>query len=125
MEVDKVVEEHLRHLEERLLQPEVRKTAKDIVELLSEDFIEFGSSGRIFHRDQIIEALRNEPEIQRSLTHFKTLVLAPGVVLATYRAIRQGSAEEQPEYSLRGSIWKLTEGRWCLLFHQGTLAREA
>jgi hypothetical protein len=123
MEVDKAVEDHLRHLEGRLLHPEVRKTDEDIVELLAEDFIEFESSGRIFHRDQIIEALRNEPEMQRALTNFKALVLAPDLVLATYRAIWHRAAEDQPEYSLRSSIWKLIDGRWCLLFHQGTLVK--
>jgi hypothetical protein len=44
MEADIAVEEHLRHLEERLLQPEMRKAAEAVAELLAEDFMEFGSS---------------------------------------------------------------------------------
>jgi len=124
MEVDKAVEEHLRYLEERLLQPDVRKAAEEITKLLAEEFIEFGSSGRIFQRAQIIESLQSEPTRQRSLTNFKTSLLAPGVILATYRVLRHGLTEEPPEYSLRSSIWKLIDGRWRMLFHQGTLARE-
>ncbi len=124
MEMDKSVEEHLRHLEERLLQPDVRKAAEEVAELLAEEFIEFGSSGRIFHREQIIEGLQSEPTRQRSLTNFRTSTLAPDVVLATYRVIRHGPTEEPPEHSLRSSIWKLIDGRWRMLFHQGTLSRE-
>jgi hypothetical protein len=124
MEADKAVEKHLRHLEERLLQPDMRKAAEEVAELLTEDFIEFGSSGRIFHREELIESLQSEPTMQRSLTNFTTSVLAPGVVLATYRVIRHDPAEAQPAYSLRSSIWKLIDGRWRILFHQGTLSRE-
>jgi hypothetical protein len=64
--------------------------------------------------------LRQEPPAQCFLTHFKTLVLAPGVVLVTYRAGRQHGSEA----SLRSSIWKRIDGRWQMLFHQGTVARE-
>jgi hypothetical protein len=59
MEADKAVEKHLRHLEERLLQPDMRKAAEEVAELLTEDFIEFGSSGRIFHREQLIGSLQS------------------------------------------------------------------
>ena len=36
---------HLRELEESLLLPDVRKS-KRLVELIADDFVEFGSSGR-------------------------------------------------------------------------------
>jgi hypothetical protein len=68
--------------------------------------------------------LRQEPPAQRFLTHFKTLVLAPGVVLVTYRAGREHGSEASSEASLRSSIWKRIDGRWQMLFHQGTVARE-
>ncbi|WP_442949931.1 DUF4440 domain-containing protein [Nostoc sp.] len=43
-------------MEERLLQPDVRKSAKDIIDLLADEFIEFVSSGRVFNKQQIIES---------------------------------------------------------------------
>ena len=43
------LEQHLRELEESLLQPEVRKS-RTLAELLDDDFIEFGSSGRSIWR---------------------------------------------------------------------------
>ncbi|WP_375472314.1 DUF4440 domain-containing protein [uncultured Nostoc sp.] len=61
MKADYLEESLLRELEERLLQPDVRKSAKDIMDLLADEFIEFGSSGRVFNKQQIIESLQNEP----------------------------------------------------------------
>ncbi len=124
MEIDKPLQAHLQHLEERLLQPAVRKSAKEMTELLAEDFIEVRSSGCIYHRKQIIEDLQHELPVQRSLTHFNTSVLAPGVVLATYHATRYDSTEAPAESSQRSSIWKLIDGRWRMIFHQGTPIRE-
>ena len=102
----------LRQLEERLLQPDVRKSAQEVADLLADEFIEFGSSGRVFNKQQIIQGLQHEPMIQRSLREFQTLILARGVILVTYRAIRQSASDGQPTNSLRSSIWKLIDGRW-------------
>ncbi|MCC5601361.1 DUF4440 domain-containing protein [Nostoc favosum] len=89
--------------------------------------MEFGSSGRVFDKQQIINSLQNEPIeslTQRSITEFKTLVLAAGVVLVTYRIVKHISGE-QPVNSLRSSIWKLNNDQWKMIFHQGTLVRES
>jgi hypothetical protein len=94
-----------------------------VAELLADDFLEFGSSGRIFTKPQIIESLQHEAPIRVVLREFRTVALAPGVVLVTYRAVRQGGSEEQVAYSLRSSIWRRSEGRWQLMFHQGTLSK--
>jgi hypothetical protein len=114
----------LRRLEERLLDPTVRTSGADVAHLLADDFLEFGSSGRVFGKPQIVEALRSEPPVQRSLTDFSARSLAPGVVLVTYRASR-GNLDGQPATtSLRSSIWKRIDGRWQVVFHQGTPASE-
>jgi hypothetical protein len=125
MKADYLEESLLRELEERLLQPDVRKSAKDVMDLLADEFIEFGSSGRIFDKQQTINSLQNEPIeslTKRSITEFKTLVLAIGVILVTYRIVKHISGE-QPVHSLRSSIWKLNNERWKMIFHQGTLVR--
>ncbi|MEH2114663.1 nuclear transport factor 2 family protein [Nostoc sp.] len=126
MKADYLEESLLRQLEERLLQPDVRKSAKDIMDLLADEFIEIGSSGRVFDKQQIIESLQNEPIeslIQSSIAEFKTLILATGVILVTYRIVRDISGK-QPVHSLRSSIWKLNNDQWKMIFHQGTLVRE-
>ena len=124
MQAEPALEDHLRQLEECLLQPRVRRSAEEVSELLASEFIEFGSSGRIFDKRQIIASLPTEPAVRRSLVDFNTSVLAPGLVLVTYRVIRQGTSDQPPIYSLRSSMWKLIEGRWQMVFHQGTLTQE-
>ena len=47
----------LRRLEEQLLQPETRSSADQLGKLLADEFIEFGSSGRVFDKAKIIESL--------------------------------------------------------------------
>jgi len=117
---DVSIEAHLRTLEEELLQPDVRKTATRLDALLAEGFIEFGSSGRVFDKQDIIDSLRSESPARRSLTDFKALPLGPEIVLTTYRAVRYGALGEQHIHSLRSSVWRLLDGRWQMVFHQGT-----
>jgi hypothetical protein len=124
MQADPALEGHLHQLEEPLLQPNVRKFAAEVSQLLAGEFIEFGSSGRIFDKQQIIASLQMEPTAYRALLDFNTSALAPGVVLVAYRAVRQGGTGEPPIYSLRSSIWKLIDGRWQMMFHQGTPSQE-
>ena len=124
MSADVSIEAHLRALEEELLQPAVRKTASRVDALLAEDFIEFGSSGRVFDKHDIIDILRSESPARRSLTDFRALPLGPGVVLTTYRATNYGASGEQPIHSLRSSVWRLLDGRWQVVFHQVTPLEE-
>ncbi len=113
----------IRQLEQRLLTPGVRRSAQEVAGLLADEFIEFGSSGRVFDKQQVIDSLQGEAAAHWSLTHFKTSLLAPGVVLATYRATYHSSAGAPPVPSLRSSLWKWIDGRWQMVFHQGTLVR--
>jgi hypothetical protein len=118
------VESIFRELEERLLRPEVRSSAKQMAELLADEFIEIGSSGRLFDKRQIIDLLRDVqtgeyPSAPRA--HDMTLrLIAENVVLLTYRTVRPASSEGQEHQALRSSIWKLIDGRWQMIFHQGT-----
>jgi hypothetical protein len=124
MKADNSHAQLLRQLEERLLQPDVRRSSAAVGDLLADEFMEFGSSGRIFNKQQIIDALRGEATpSQRLVLDFRTSVLAPGVVLATYRLTRSDSDGEAATHSLRSSIWKLVGQRWQMVFHQGTASR--
>ena len=109
----------LRSLEERLLKSEVRGSPDEVGYLLADEFIEFGSSGGVYDKRQVIVALQQEmldPTTRVSLVDFVARRLAPEVILVTYRTIRP----DRPESHLRSSIWKLVEDRWQMVFHQGT-----
>jgi hypothetical protein len=99
MQADPALEGHLHQLEEPLLQPNVRKFAAEVSQLLAGEFIEFGSSGRIFAKQQIIASLQMEPTAHRALLDFNTSALAPGVVLwPTAPSAKEGPANRQSSY---------------------------
>jgi hypothetical protein len=113
-----------RQLEERLLErllhPEVRSSGDELSRLLAEEFIEFGSSGAIYSKQQIIGSLAREQIMDWSIADFSVRVLTGDVVLLTYRSTRRNPATAEQWHSLRSSIWKLNDARWQMIFHQGT-----
>lgn len=122
MESGLSIENQLYQLEERLLHPEVRRSEEDLLNLLANDFVEFGSSGRIFNRQQIIESLTHSDTVQTQmvLKDFRAKILAPDVVLTTFYVTKHDEQREEMKNSLRSSIWKLIDCRWQMVFHQGT-----
>ena len=107
-----------------MLQPEIRKSTDDLEILLAEDFIEFGSSGRIFDKQQIVESLPHSPTVRMTIKDFETKALAPDVVLTTFRVVKHNEPRSEMRHSLRSSIWKHIDGRWQMVFHQGTPTME-
>jgi hypothetical protein len=120
---DKAIKMYIQQLEEQLLQPDVRHSAQTLDDLLANEFVEFGSSGRVYSKQQIIENLTNEIPVPRTLKAFKTITLAPGVILTTYHSTCW-EPDAPPVHSRRCSIWKLGNGRWQMIFHQGTPTNE-
>ena len=123
MAPEESLQDHLRELEERLLRPEVRRSPQELAQLLADDFREFGGSGRIFDKQQIIEALQNEEPSELWLEEFRSVTLAPEIALATYRATSKAVPTGTESHSLRSSVWRKQNGRWQIVFHQGTPAK--
>ena len=105
-------------LERRLLDPAVRADADQVASLLADEFVEFGSSGRVFHKGDAVGLLPSEMGLAFSLSDFEARQLAPDLVLATYRAMI--TDDRSSRHSLRSSLWVRSDGRWQILFHQGT-----
>jgi len=119
--------EALLSLEQALHRPEVRRSREAVEALLADGFVEIGSSGRVYARAAMIEALTQEnagahPGLPRVLD-FTARALAPNAVLVTYRSISDDLSGAAERCVLRSSIWQRTGGNWQMLFHQGTVAR--
>ncbi len=110
----------IRDLEERLLSGEVRRSKSEISHLLSATFVEFGASGKVWSRDEIIRKLSQEQPAARKIDNFHARLLAPGVVLATYQVRRLHPDGSLVATSLRSSVWSHDADEWKLVFHQGT-----
>jgi hypothetical protein len=119
-----LIEKRLRELELELLQPVVRHNPHRLSSLLADDFREFGSSCRVFLKNEIIEALRDEPLMQWSISDFHAELLGDSVALVTYQAVRREEASSSGTASLRSSLWVIRGGQWQMLFRQGTRVTE-
>ena len=108
------LKEHIKQLEEKLLTTEVRSSRTELKKLLADEFFEFGSSGRVLYKDEDFEG--GIGIIKITLSDFDIHPLSDHIVLATYRTFN----EETNQHALRSSIWKLNEGVWKMVFHQGT-----
>ena len=117
-----LVEKQLLRMETELLQPGVRSHRDALASYLGEEFFEFGSSGRIYSRQDAIEALGTESVSRYTIADFSITLLAEGVALVKYRAERQNEAGQIDTVSLRSSVWVLREKGWQIVFHQGTKA---
>ncbi len=115
------VEAYLRVRELSLLDERVRRDRAQVNALLSEDFVEFGSSGRAWSREEIVALLESETFAPMQAEEFKYARLSEDVALVTYRAVRKDSAPNA-SVSLRSSIWTKKGKEWVLRFHQGTRA---
>lgn len=111
--------DQLRELEESLLQAAVRKDASEVAALLADGFREIGSSGRVYSKAEVIALLQAEESLPLSLRDFEAALLSASLALVTYRALRE-TPDGEPVQSWRSSLWELRDGRWQMLFHQGT-----
>ena len=110
----------LREREEALLDPNVRRNRAQDENLLAADFLEFGSSGRVWTRDQIFELLATENYSRFVIENFECALLSQDVALLTYRAVGVDAQSGDRIATLRSSIWTGKSGAWRLRFHQGT-----
>ena len=99
-------------LEKALLSNEVRRNAKALDELIADDFIEFGRSGKVWSKGDILKSLPFESEIQREITNFRVIFSTLSIVCVEYKLSESG------EISLRRSIWKLIDKRWQMVLHK-------
>jgi hypothetical protein len=114
--------EELKALEQALLQDGMRKSPNRLAETLAEEFVEFGSSGKVYDKQRTIKALsQSSGDEEISISQFSALRLAPNLALVTYRSRKQKPGANQVD-ALHSSVWRRTKNGWRILFHQGTPA---
>lgn len=112
--------EHLFELEKQLHSFEVRSNPERISQLLSQNFFEFGSSGKIWTRETILKELSSEDGITKiESSNYRATPLTSDVVLITYISTMVNPDQKQASF-LRSSIWNKSHGSWKMVFHQGT-----
>jgi Uncharacterized protein conserved in bacteria len=111
------LENILFQAENNLLDPEFCRNPEFLEECLSEGFMEYGQTGRIYDRSAVIHHLLHGDDRKLEIQDFALRCLSRNTAEVHYIAV--GREAPHPK-SLRTSIWTLEEGSWKLCFHQGT-----
>ena len=119
------IEAKIWSLELRLMDPASRRNSEAVAALLAEDFREFGSSGRVWSKETILALLAGEAYDAPAVEGMSAQEIAPGVVLVTYRTVRHDADSYAAREVLRSSLWIHCDGRWQVIFHQGTKVPDA
>ncbi|WP_123464638.1 DUF4440 domain-containing protein [Streptomyces sp. NBC_01383] len=99
-----------------LLDPQVRASPDAVTELLDQEFTEFGASGRRYDRASVLvvtSAGGEEAPAPITATGMSGALLTPGLVHLTFTTESNGLGVR------RNSIWRRTDSRRRLYFHQG------
>ncbi len=110
----------LFELEQQLARVGRKLSVEDASSLIAEDFVEFGASGKVWSKAEIIAAMSQWTPIERTVENFCVRELSAAVCLVTYKSIGVAQESREPPFSLRSSIWRYTGEKWQIVFHQGT-----
>jgi hypothetical protein len=110
--------DELRRLEEELWREEMRFDPARMEQLLAADFVEFGCSGRVYQRCDILCAKREAIAARFPLAELRARLVGADTVLITYNS--SAKYHEKYRHCRRSSIWTRASTGWVLRFHQGT-----
>jgi len=113
MEIDSATILQVCDLEKTLLAPLTRHSKDKLNELIDEEFIEIGKSGKLYNKTSAIQSLVSSPN--DSLTQFSDLIakqLSSDTVLITYKT--------EDGRVTRSSIWRYVNSKWKIVFHQAS-----
>lgn len=107
----------LFELEQRLAQVDQKLSAEDAALLIAEDFVEFGASGKVWSKAEIIAAMSQWSLIERTIENFSVRELSASACLVTYKVVGVTKDRQASPFSLRSSIWRYTGGKWQIISH--------
>lgn len=111
--------EIIKNLELELVNPITRRNTDRLNELLSDDFEEVGSSGRIYSKRDILDILPVSSDVNYELNDFRFINLSGDCILVKYKANTLGVG------SYRTSVWVRAVNSWQMLHHQSTVRQSA
>lgn len=114
--------QEVKELEMELLQPETRKSAKRLDELLADDFFEYMSRGTATNKKEVLNRLPNSPEEEFKAREMQAKVLSDDIILLNYITHRKVISSGEQKCTLCSSIWRRENEKWQMVFFQGTPA---
>ena len=118
---DKHLSTELQRLECELHTLKNRRDKVFLEAILHPEFVEFGRSGRVYSRQEIIDEFQSVRELsQINTSNFSIQKLGQDVFLLTYLSSHSGDNGQQCRHTLRTSVWQVSASGPQLRFHQGT-----
>lgn len=108
------IKKHIFDLENALLTEEVRESEDKLNQWISDNFVEFGKSGKIYKKPDILESLPKEEFKKITITDFEIISSGKDEISVRYKSSSEDSI------TLRSSTWKKEDDDWKITFHQGT-----
>ena len=108
----------LQQLEEELWREETRFDVPYMEQVMAEEFIEFGRSGRIYDRRECLSHPREPIQAVIPLPDLSIRMITDDVAQVTYNSHVTWDGELLK--GRRSSIWRRAGDSWELVFHQGT-----
>ncbi len=113
----KKLESMILQLEEDFFNAGICNDRSIIEDRICRDFFEYGKSGAVHTREDVIHSLINMKENRNvKIYDFKIDLLKEDTVIAHYKSYET----DLNQYALRTSIWRKEDLKWKMLFHQGT-----
>lgn len=113
--------EHLKRLETSLHTVAVRSDQARLGDLLHDEFVEFGRSGKVYSKRDVLQEFQDYSQPFDIVSRdFQFAQLGENAVLVTYRSAHLDSNRKEHRQSLRSSIWQKADRGWVMRFHQGT-----
>lgn len=113
------VTQALRSREPIFHRPEHGSRREDFDAMMAPGFFEVGASGRVYPREFVLDELdrrRAHPLSEHLVVdEFACRQLAADLYLVTYHLDQDGRK------SRRATLWRMADGRWQIVYHQGTL----
>lgn len=110
--------DQLERLEEDLWREETRFDVAYMEQVLADDFVEFGRSGRIYQRSEALAVSKQPIDAVLPLPDLEIRLLGEDIAQVIYNSHVTYHGVVQKAH--RSSIWSRTVKGWVLRFHQGT-----
>lgn len=120
--VDEPLLNALRQLEVELHQPTTRSDPARMARLLHPEFEEFGRSGRLYTRQDVLKEFSAADRVFPSIAAeaFEVRRLSESVALLTYVSAHRDESGKTHRHTRRSSVWVKSPDAWQIRFHQGT-----
>ncbi len=104
----------LENLENQLWEHFVWGNGQQLGLLLHDEFVEIGRSGHFIDRARVMAKLAPKPVgyPRRTIKGYHCRRLSEDLVQVFYEVVEDDTS--------RSSIWRLDNGQWQLIYHQGT-----